>query len=252
MLLSIQRFPLLAHPSPQVAMATRILFLAVATATLLVPSAAAASAASITVSVSPSRPSGAITVPHDFPGFGFESCNLDDYDNDISRNLLLSLGKRMPVKPIVRIGGTSGDLFKYNAAQEKSIVCESKDCSPGVYAAVFSLGPSYFKAFGAFPMARLTVQAPLEKLSGTEEPQKGIALDYIHLAVKELGGWNTDRIEAIAIGNEPNFYDRDATNYAHQAQTLEKEIVANLSLSGDQRRIFEVANAASGTSPSWL
>ena len=118
---------------------------------------------------------------------------------------------------------------------------------------MFSLGPSYFKAFAAFPMARLTVQAPLEKVSGTQEPQKGIALDYINLALKELGGGvKEDRVEAIAIGNEPNFYDLDATNYADQAQTLEKEIVANLSLSGDRSRIFEVANAASQSDPSWL
>jgi hypothetical protein len=227
------------------------LILLVATATLLVQSATATSSASIVVS--PSRPTGAITVPHDFPGFGFESCSLDAFDNNISRNLLSSLGKRMPVKPIVRIGGTSGDKFKYNAAQAKATICESGDCSPGGYNAVFSLGPSYFKAFAAFPMARLTVQAPLEKVNGTQEPQKGIALDYINLALKELGGGvKTDRVEAIAIGNEPNFYDPNATNYADQAQTLEKEIVANLSLSGDQRRIFEVANAASGTHPSWL
>ena len=97
------------------------------------------------------------------------------------------------------------------------------------------------------------MQAPLEKVSGTQEPQKGIALDYISLAIKELGGKVTeDRVEAIAIGNEPNFYDNNAANYANQAQTLEKEIVANLSLSGDQDRIFEVSNAASGTDPSWL
>jgi hypothetical protein len=233
----------------EIALATAILL--VATVTLLVQSFAAGSSPSITVS--PSRPTSAITVPHDFPGFGFESCDLNSYNNEISRNLLSSLGKRMPVKPIVRIGGTSGDKFKYDAAQENATVCESGDCSPGGYNAVFSLGPGYFKGFGAFPMARLTIQAPLEKVGGTEEPQKGIALDYINLALEELGGGvNTDRVEAIAIGNEPNFYDTNATDYADQAQTLEKEIVANLSLSGDQRRIFEVANAASGTHPSWL
>jgi hypothetical protein len=162
----------------------------------------------------------------------------------------------MPVKPIVRIGGTSGDKFKYNPAQANATICESGDCSPSGYDAVFSLGPSYFKAFGAFPMARLTVQAPLEKVSGTQEPQKGIALDYINLALKELGGGvKNDRIEAIAIGNEPNFYDPNAADYADQAQTLEKEIVANLSLSEDQSRIFEVANVANKASrddPSWL
>jgi hypothetical protein len=226
----------------------KTLILLVATATLLVQSACAA-----TIIVTPSRPTSAITVPHDFPGFGFESCSLDAFDNNISQNLLSSLGKRMPLKPIVRIGGTSGDKFKYNALQANATICESGDCSLSGYNAVFSLGPSYFKAFASFPMARLTIQAPLEKVSGTQEPQKGIALDYINLALKELGGGvKEDRVEAIAIGNEPNFYDINAANYADQAQTLEKEIVANLSLSGDQSRIFEVANAASGTDPSWL
>jgi hypothetical protein len=227
-----------------------ILILSVVTATLLFQSATALLSS---ITVSSSRPTTAITVPHDFTGFGFESCYLDAFNNDISRNLLSSLGKRMPVKPIVRIGGTSGDKFKYNAKQASATICESGDCSPGGYNAVFSLGPSYFKAFAAFPMARLTVQAPLEKVTGTQEPQNRIALDYIHLALKEFGGKiNGDQIQAIAIGNEPNFYDINPTQYADQAQTLEKEIIANLSLSKDQSRIFEVVNAATNTDPSWL
>lgn len=72
------------------------------------------------------------------------------------------------------------------------------------------------------------------------------------MAVRALGGeLKADRVEAIAIGNEPNFYDT-AANYAEQAKTLEKEIIANLSLSADKRRVFEVIDAASKSPPSWL
>lgn len=78
-------------------------------------------------------------------------------------------------------------------------------------------------------------------------------MDYIHLALKDLrGGLNQERVAAIAIGNEPNFYGTNVTNYANQVQTLEKEIVTNLSLSEDQSKTFEVANVALKAEPSWL
>ena len=55
-----------------------------------------------------SQPSNAVTVPADFVGFGFETANFNNYTTEFSQNLINSVGKRMSVPPIIRIGGTSG------------------------------------------------------------------------------------------------------------------------------------------------
>ena len=76
--------------------------------TIVLAAEDAQTAATRTISFPASRPSGAVTVPADFVGFGFESAFLNDYDNDFSRNLVDSVASRMSAPPIIRIGGTSG------------------------------------------------------------------------------------------------------------------------------------------------
>lgn len=60
------------------------------------------------VSLPTARPSDAFNVPADFPSVGFELAFLPGYNNNFSDNLVASLAQRMGVKPVLRIGGTSG------------------------------------------------------------------------------------------------------------------------------------------------
>ncbi|KAH8682003.1 hypothetical protein BX600DRAFT_492108 [Xylariales sp. PMI_506] len=206
-------------------------------------SSAAAATASIaaatsTISVAPAttKPALAYVVPKDFVGFGIESGFLTNYANNFSQNLVSSVGKRMAAAPIIRLGGTSGDLFTFDPNQTEDTVCISGDCPRGSDAS-YILGPSYFEGYKWFPDAKFTIQAPL---GGTVNITN--TLDYVQRAYANLG---TDRTAAIALGNEPGYYDSTAKLYVTDALEIEASIVEALGLTGDAAKIFEAGNIAS-------
>lgn len=207
---------------------------------VLVSAVTTASPPTYTVSPATSTPQDAANVPHDFVSFGFETVFLNDYDNDFSRNLVGSVAKRMSLVPILRVGGVSGDFVKYDRTQKQPAVCIVGNCPNGSQS-VFSLGPSYFDGFKAFPNARLTVQAPMGNRSYSllSDFELGITLDYVSLAVKVLGGVGP-KLRAIELGNGANTYDPDGAAYARSAIHRAEAIVKNLTIIEQQQALFEV------------
>ena len=73
-----------------------------------------------TISIPATPPDGAVSVPPDFFGFGFESGFVWHFNNNFSDNIVESVNSRMAGKMVIRIGGTSGDRFSYDPKQVKA------------------------------------------------------------------------------------------------------------------------------------
>lgn len=190
------------------------------------------------------KPSEAFVVPADFLGVNVESAFMNNYAKPLSQNLVSSLAARMSTKPIVRVGGTGGDEFVFDPAQTGQLkVCVRGECPTGS-AAAFKVGPAFFDGFKAFPDAKMTIQAPLGPgVNAT------LVREFVRRAWDARVGtdgavdWR-DRIEAIALGNEPEFYTQDVRKYVRDALELEDIILDELKLEGADRQIFEVGNNA--------
>lgn len=135
-------------------------------------------------------PSDAITAPADFVGLGFDGAFLNSYDNQFSYNLVDSLATHMSVYPTLRIGGTSSDKLVFDPNQQQPAKCIDSSGCPYGPGTVFSIGPSYFNGFKAFPNSPMTFQAPMARelnISGS--------LDIVTRAYAALGA---NRTAAIA------------------------------------------------------
>lgn len=195
------------------------------------------------VPLSPVPPFNAIIAPPDFVGFGFETAFINHYANDFTQNLLGSVAKRMSAAPVIRIGGTSGDRLLFDENQEEVKVCIAGDCPIGS-SATYLLGPSYFDGFESFQDFRMTFQAPLGPTLNISN-----SLNYVQQAYERLGD---ERLVAIAVGNEPNFYSGQYdVYYTHEHHVFDSKIMmhaisAALSFNetfGD-KRMFEVLDIA--------
>ncbi|KAK6189671.1 hypothetical protein LQW54_013034 [Pestalotiopsis sp. IQ-011] len=178
-------------------------------------------------------------VPKDFVGFGIENAFINNYANDFSNNLIASIGARMGATPVLRVGGTSGDKFFYDPSQTEDKICleiEDSDCPAGSDAS-YSLGPSFFDGFAGFPSAKINIQAPLNATVNLT-----MTLAYVTQAWEKAGA---DRVDAIALGNEPEWYDATAEKYVNDALEIQAAIIEALNLTGDARKIFEAADTAS-------
>lgn len=207
--------------------------------TPIITSCLAASAGAISVPVADKKPDGTHVVPKNFVGFGMEAAFFPHFGNEFSKNLVSSLASRMDAPPFIRVGGTSGDWFTYDASQKEPYKCVS-DTGCGTHNAHYRLGPSYFEAFANFADADMFVQAPLPN-----PPDLDSTLAYVSSAWKKSG--NGERVASIALGNEVEFIWDDPQSYADAALVVQDAIIKNLSLSGDAANIFEIANSASGT-----
>ncbi|KAK7984704.1 glycoside hydrolase family 79 protein [Apiospora saccharicola] len=193
-----------------------------------------------TLAIPETKPSGAPVVPADFLGLNIESAFLNNYAKPLSQNLVSSLASRMGAKPIVRVGGTGGDEFVFDPNQTDHI----KICCPTGSAAAFKVGPAFFEGYKAFPDAKMTIQAPLGP-----NVNKTLVREFVRRAwdarIGESGDvdWK-DRIEAIALGNEPEFYTKDVEKYVRDTLELEEIVLDELKLEGADRKIFEVGNNA--------
>ena len=176
-------------------------------------------------------------------GFGIESAFLNNFANRFSENLVDSLASRMSQRPILRIGGTSGDHFLFDPNQNETKICFKGKCgSSGGY---YQLGPSFFEGYARFKNARMTIQAPLEKPVNLTN-----SLAFVRQAWNKRAGGS--KVETIALGNEVELiYKQDVYGYVHAALQIANAIVANLSLTGKNAKLFEAGNSASGTTNSY-
>ena len=93
----------------------------------------------------------------------------------------------------------------------------------------------------------MTFQAPIyPKLELKDWVNR--SLDYVQRASEALG---KDRIAAIALGNEPDFYYYSEKDYIARALELEKVIIQKLGLTGDARRIFELGDIPNEALPGY-
>lgn len=181
-------------------------------------------------------------VPGDFIGFGIETVFLDDFTvGQFSANMMNNIGDRVGERLIIRIGGTSGDEVLFDPNQKETKKCIHGDCPLGS-SAQYILGPSYFEAFKAFPNQRFTFQAPMGprlNISGS--------MDYVTRAYENIG---SDRVAAIALGNEPDLYQKlwgleyDAEKYVCDARVLADEIIKYFGFIDKATQIFEVGDVS--------
>ncbi|KAH6847127.1 hypothetical protein B0I37DRAFT_445426 [Chaetomium sp. MPI-CAGE-AT-0009] len=184
----------------------------------------------------------AFEVPADFPSVGFETAFLPGYNNSFSDKLVASLASRMAAPPVIRIGGTSGDIIKFNPNQTEPAHCIETDkaCNS---AARFILGPTYFDAFWAFfKSAHFSIQAPL----GDGEPNRTNIIAYVKGAYDALD--DAARVNTIAIGNEVNWFHENtykAAEYVADAQVAKDAITSALELGSSDSPIWEILDTAS-------
>ncbi|KAK8075493.1 glycoside hydrolase family 79 protein [Apiospora hydei] len=200
-------------------------------------------AAAKTLPIASTSPTGAATVPADFLGLNVESSFMNNYNNAFSNNLVSALAKRMSVPPVVRIGGTSGDEFVFDPNQDDHVkTCIAGECPTGS-AASYKIGPGFFEGYKAYPDARMTIQAPLGP-----NVNETLVREFVRRAwearVGPVGSEWKSKIDAIALGNEPEFYTSDPAKYVRDTLEIEQIVLDELKLEGDDRKIFEAGNNA--------
>lgn len=140
----------------------------------------------------------------DFPGLAFEQASFVNYavnddgtPNAFSQNLVDAIYTRTGGKPLIRLGGTSGDYAKYVADQtEPALPRAEVDNFQDV--GNTTIGPAYWDiASKAFPKAQYVVQVPLA------DPDKDESVRWATAAAARIG---LARIHSFEPGNEPDLY----------------------------------------------
>ncbi|KAI1380651.1 hypothetical protein F4677DRAFT_194023 [Hypoxylon crocopeplum] len=207
----------------------------------LVAGAELAASATKTLTIPTAQPTGAVPAPADFVSPGFETAFADNFANAFSANLVAALAGRMSLPPVIRVGGTSGDRVQFDPnLKSANKVCVKGECPLGSNA-WFVLGPGYFDVFKGFPDAKWSFQAPL----GDGVYNETQLLAYVERVWDAAG---KDRVDAIALGNEPSVYWKTAKEYYDGATKVQAAIVKALGL-GDGR-IFEIGDTLSGAAAS--
>ncbi|KAJ4297631.1 hypothetical protein N0V90_005525 [Kalmusia sp. IMI 367209] len=191
-----------------------------------------------------SKPVSAYEVPANFPSVGFEHAFLPGYDNEFSDNMIAELGARLGEKPLIRIGGTSGDIFKYNPKQTEPADCLANDdvnnCTSADH---FILGPHWFDALrNRFKDAQFSIQAPLDaKKDSHAAINKTNVLAFMREVYKVL---DASRIDAIALGNEINFFEIDAADAVQDSLQAAGYLTAS-DIPIGEGKIWEILDTAS-------
>ena len=190
-----------------------------------------------TVSASPTAPNSAVTVPAGFVGFGFELPFLTNYANAFSNNLVESVGSRMSVPPVIRLGGTSGDLLSWNPQQTQAKTWPS-GADPTVVSTHFTLGPSFFNSFTAFPNPQFTWQATMPA-----NIDYNTTIPLCQNALSTLG----NRLISFALGNEVEVHYSQVSAYVTNAIDLENHLISSLNLAKSSTDRFEVVDSLTGS-----
>ena len=157
-----------------------------------------------TLSIPGEVPTNAARVDPSFPAFAFELASFFPYTthangtaNKLTQNLINAVATRTGTKPVVRVGGTSGD----HATLQKNLSEPTEpEISPTERPAFNDLivGDSFFGSFQNIPNAQYIVNIPLGKRDDANA--MAFAKSY----------WNTvgtNNMQAIQVGNEPDLYD---------------------------------------------
>ncbi|KAK4614552.1 Beta-glucuronidase [Fulvia fulva] len=172
--------------------------------------AAEAAIAQQIISVASSVPAGASkSVDKSFPGLTFEVSSFYNYaiadgkPNTFSQNLINDIFSRTGGTPILRVGGTSGDHGHFDANQKESVNFPATIRGPAFDKPYLALGPSYFEAYKSFPNAKFLFMVPHEQVYLGEQPISN-TIEWARHGLAVIG----DRLDALEIGNEPDFYPR--------------------------------------------
>ncbi len=188
------------------------------------------------------RSNGAVAVPADFFGFGFEAGLLPHYDNNFSVNAVNSIQSRMSKPLVIRLGGTSGDHITFRKEQTKVTAdCHSskKSCNS---LDTYTVGPDYFNALNRFKGSHWTLQAPMGDDMNLDDSMA--FLQQAWDAVTDKGA-NKERVAAIALGNEPNWYKKYGVDgYIERSQKIQERVINDFKLKGDGTRIFQTGEIA--------
>ncbi|KAJ5672139.1 hypothetical protein N7507_001266 [Penicillium longicatenatum] len=190
------------------------------------------------IAVPKTTPEDAEAVPANFFGFGLESGLLSHYDNAFSENIVNAIAARMSAPLVIRVGGSSGDKITYNESLTEPYICNVPVCDS---TSTYTIGPSYFNVMKRLQNASMTIQAPMNTASMNN------SMTFLRLAWNALG---QDRVEAIALGNEPNYYPNDlpswtAAEYVNKGLAIEDEFIREFQLEGNDTRIFQIGEIAS-------
>ena len=145
----------------------------------------------------PSQPPASASNPVDrqFLGLMVESTSWLDYADALSQNLTSNLLVKTGAPIIMRVGGTSGDQFVYNATQQPAI--QRDNPNDHNLTANVTVGPTWMEGFTYHDDMRYILQVPLAR----NQLNKTVA--FTKAAVQAIG---VDNLEAIEIGNEPDLY----------------------------------------------
>jgi hypothetical protein len=191
------------------------------------------------LTIQKSAPEKAYHVPADFFSFGFEIAFFPQFDTDFSENIINSISSRMSKPLIIRIGGTSGDLVQVNVTQDEPARCASGPSCPYSSEDIFVLGRGYFDTFKRFQSATMTIQAPMIPVKPYSKDEDWIpnSMEFVQHAYRAL---RKERVNAIALGNEPDYYSYGVEQYVDRALKIENRTIEQLGLEGEDRRIFEL------------
>ncbi|EME45631.1 glycoside hydrolase family 79 protein [Dothistroma septosporum NZE10] len=169
----------------------------------------------------PAAPSSA-TVDRSFAGFAFEQASFFNFafdangsTNTFSVNLIDSVANRTGGIPILRVGGTSGDLATVNTSQAQAVNLPATNYGPSTSPAL-TLSPAYFDAFKMFNNAQYVFMVPLRQRNITS------SLQFAQYGMAAIG----NRLQALEIGNEPDFYDWfSSTAYANEFKDFQSALI---------------------------
>ena len=146
----------------------------------------------------PSQPPSSASNPVDrqFLGIMVESTSWPDYaDQTLSQDLIQNIVVKTGTPVIIRVGGTSGDQFVYNASQTQTFLRD--DPNDHSLLANITVGPTWMEGFTHIKNVSYVLEVPLAR----NQLNKTIA--FTKAAVQSIGKNN---LEAVEIGNEPDLY----------------------------------------------
>ncbi|CAK7204903.1 hypothetical protein SEUCBS139899_007665 [Sporothrix eucalyptigena] len=203
-----------------------------------------------TVAIPGTVPNGAFTVNPSFPGVSFELSTFSLYAqtsptdasaNQYSINLISEVAKRTGGRPLIRVGGNTGDSVAWNNAQTEPITP-----APGTSATgTLTIGPAFW------PLTQLLSPANVLWMPQISYSDTKYA-DANEAAQSMLSGIGVDNLGAIEIGNEPNLYsggDPSAAT-AQIFATRFQEIATNITQAADIPRCVGFAGPDIGSEAS--
>jgi hypothetical protein len=207
--------------SVSLAVAALSFALAQADKTITIPKTVPASAGHV---VDPSF----IAYAFEVSSFYNHSFDANGNPNKFVANLIQGILDRTGGTPILRVGGTSGDLGSYDPNLKIPASRPATEGGPAFDPPYQRLGPSWFKAFKNFPGAKFVFMVPLR--------QDNVAntIEYARNGLAVIG----DRLDALEIGNEPDFYPKFGIKmYVDRFVKFEKALIA--AFPSLDRKIFQ-------------